>query len=406
MKEFFSSILLILALSLLCVGCKRMGRGGELEEKYGSDSAEMYLYDELGIDPEQCKMVKISEDGEFPAYEVTTDYYELGKELTFQVFEAKGSGTFGNEYTYWDNDVKDCLFDAIYPQEARSRVFNENGGYSFWIDPNSFDEDIEATANALKEIAKAYEKCGIKKDMIPLMRVEGRFVDTERIDGVTVSSKYVDNAPKELIYQALFEMELISNINEISFGGSWPGAAKNHIKKHYLFWAMENGLEDICSRFSYEERREALSLDTGNKLYFAVVDGETTDESEEVYSDYKGNLSISSFYKLLKRQGWEVEGDWYHYKLRGIDGKEYEFGYDLCGLAADPVSSKDASENNYSRTFNNFYYICDGEKYRAPDIIYDGKVETRIDINSYPEVYRYTIKTVTGWDVTSTYKEN
>ena len=55
---------------------------------------------------------------------------------------------------------------------------------------------------------------------------------------------------------------------------------------------------------------------------------------------------------------------------------------------------------------DDWIYICDGEKYRAPDILYDGKVETRIDVNSYPEVYRDTMKTVTGWDVTSTYIEN
>ncbi|SDB13296.1 hypothetical protein [Butyrivibrio sp. INlla16] len=398
--------LIILAIPVLCVGCKRMGRGGELEEKYGAKSVEMHLYDKLGIDPELCKIVKVSEEGKTPVYEVTTDHYGLGEELTFHVYEDSSTSAIGSVSIYWSNDVKDCLFDVLYPIDVRSRVFNEYNGYSFWIDPLSFEEDIEATADALEEIKETYEEHGFGTDMIPWMHVEGKFVDTERVDGITVSSKYVDNVPKELIYQALFEMKSIKSINSDSYGLFESDNSMDEIRKRYLSWAMEDGLIDIYLQFSYKERLQAIGAKSSYKLYYAVVDGVVTDESEEIYSDHKGNLPISSFYKLLKRQGWDVEGDWYHYKLKGIDGKEYEFGYDQCGLAADPVSSRSANKYHYSRTFNNYYYVCDGQKYRSRNHLYDGKVETRLDVNWDPVVYRGTIELVTGWEVTSTYDKN
>ncbi len=405
MKKGIVAILLVLALSMLCIGCKRMGRAGELEEKYGEKSVEMHLFDRLGIDPEQCKIVLVSEEGETPVYEVTTDHYGIGKELTFHVFKDSSTSAIGSISIFWNNDVKDCLFEALYPPEVRSRVFTECNGYSFWVDPFSFDEDIEATKEALDYIEEAYVSHGLGTDMIPHMRVEGKFVDTKRVDGVTISSEYVDNVPRNLIYQALFEMEHIANINESSYGNFGSDKSLDHMKKYYLCWAIEKGLVDIYSEFPYEERRQVNGFETSHKQYFAVVNGDVTDESEEIYSDYKGNLSISSFYKLLKRQGIDVEGDWYHYKFRGIDGKEYEFGYDLCGLASDPVSSGDASDNDYSRTFNNYYYVCDGVRYSSPDCIYDGKVMNRLDVNWDPVVYRGIIKLVTGWEVTSTYEK-
>jgi hypothetical protein len=350
--------------------------------------------------------VKISGEGETPVYEITTDRYNLDKELTFHVFEDSSTSAIGSVSIFWNNDLKECLFEAIYPPENRSSIYKDYNGHGFEIDVFSFEEDIDATAAALEQIKEAYAKYGFGTDMIPLMHVEGKFVDTERIDGITVSSSYVDNVPKELIYQALFEMEHIANISESSYEGFGSDKYRDTLRNRYLCWSIENGLVDIYSRFSYEQRRKVNGFESGNKQYFAVINGEMTDESEEIYSDYNGNLPISSFYKLLKRQDWDVEGDWYHYKFHGIDGKEYEFGYDLCGLAADPVSSRSANEHNYSRTFNNFYYICDGVRYSSPAHKYEGKAETRVDIRWSPIVTTTVIREVTGWEVTSTCDKN
>ncbi|MBQ4489577.1 MAG: hypothetical protein II944_09855, partial [Ruminobacter sp.] len=89
----------------------------------------------------------------------------------------------------------------------------------------------------------------------------------------------------------------------------------------------------------------------------------------------------------------------------GIDGKKYEFGYDQCILEPDPVSSENASDQRYSRTFNNFYYICDGEKYIYSNLKLDDRSYDRTSINWEPIVYTGAIRDITGLNVTSTYEK-
>ncbi|MBQ9304745.1 hypothetical protein [Butyrivibrio sp.] len=80
----------------------------------------------------------------------------------------------------------------------------DHSRFTLEIDPLHFDEDISSTGETLKQIVDVYDKHHIDIDMIPRMEVAGRYVDTERLDGVTSSRLYQDGISKELIYQALF----------------------------------------------------------------------------------------------------------------------------------------------------------------------------------------------------------
>ncbi|MBQ7428982.1 MAG: hypothetical protein IJV29_04885 [Butyrivibrio sp.] len=78
----------------------------------------------------------------------------------------------------------------------------------------------------------------------------------------------------------------------------------------------------------------------------------------------------------------------YHFSFTGIDGKKYEFGYDQCILEADPSSCIGASETDYAQTFNNYYYICDGEKYIYDWLKLNDRRSERTNIMLFSE-YRY-----------------
>ncbi|MCR4903578.1 MAG: hypothetical protein K6A23_12020, partial [Butyrivibrio sp.] len=214
--------------------------------------------------------------------------------------------------------------------------------------------------------------------------------DTKRNNGITVNEYYTSDVPKELIYQALFENTHLATVNEDNIAFFNSDDNRKSMEKYYLLWAIENGLEDICSEYSYKERNNVNGFQS-KTYYYAVIDGEVTKETEEIYADSGGNLSYSSFYKVLVRQGFPVEGNWYHYSFTGIDAKKYEFGYDQCILEADPRSSQDESNSNYSRTNNNFYYFYDGEKY---------------NMGNEPIIKTEKIEDMTGIKVTSTYENN
>ncbi len=167
---------------------------------------------------------------------------------------------------------------------------------------------------------------------------------------------------------------------------------------------IDEGLVDIYSKYSYEERKSVQDY-RPNGYYYAVIDGEVTDESEEIFAEFDGDISYSSFYKVLVRQGYPVEGDWYHFSFTGLDGKKYEFGSDQCILEADPSSCIGASETNYARTFNNYYFICDGEKYIYDWLKLDDRRFDRTNINWDPVVFTSFIEMTTGMKVTSTYEK-
>ncbi len=324
--------------------------------------------------------------------------------MTFRVFRDASTTVLGTTLSYWESDIADSLFYALYPEENWPDVLTDHSGFKLEINPLRFDEDIISTSETLKQIVNLYDKYHIDIDMIPRMEVAGRYMDTERLDGVTISSLYQDGLSKELIYQGLFEYKHIANINEDSIKYFMTNESLESMKKRYLCWAMENGLLDICEKYSLDERRAANGYEYNN-IYFAVIDGEVTGENEEIYADYKGNLPYSSFYKVLVRQGFPVEGNWYHFKFTGIDGKEYEFGYDQCSLVSDNISSQGANDKNYARTFNCYYYVCDSERYIRNNLKFEDRKSTRYDTQWNPEVYVAQIKEMTGLDLSSTYKD-
>ena len=403
MKKFKYVLIIVMVLLTAFMVCS-CGLKRDPYSKYEKNSVERHI-EELGIDPEQCRIEKISEEGESDEYEVSTDWYQLGEEVVFKVFRTSSTDTIGMTSVYWDDDLKENLFYVLYPWEQWPKVLTAHNGYSpdFEVDPMNFYEDIEAVMETTDEIAKAYESHGLSKDMMIRFRVQGRFTDTRRQDGVTVSDLYTGEIPRDLIYQALFEYSHLANINEDNIGEFNSDYYRNRMEKYYLSWAIEEGLVDVYSKFPYEERKAVNGFES-NRYYYAVIDGEVTDESEEIFADYKGNLSYSAFYKLLVRQGYPVEGDWYHYSFTGIDGKEYEFGYDQCILQADPVSCAEASEIDYARTFNNFYYVCDGEKMIFPWLKLEERKFNRANIHWDPVVFTDMIGEMTGLEVTSTYE--
>ncbi len=402
---FASVICMALITTLLFTGCSPLG-SKERHYKYEEGSLERHI-EWLDLDPEQCSIKKISGEGESDVYEVSTDKYNLDKELTFYVFRNASSNMIGAVTWYWDDNFKDELFYAIYPQEQWPSVLQAHQEYApdFEIGPLTFYEDMQSAMETTDKIVELYKSHGFSKDIIPWSHVQGRYTDTMRVDGVTDSQYYLEDVPKELIYQALFESEHLANINDDNVDSFNSDYYKTEMEKYYLDWAVENGLVDIYSKFSYEDRLEIHGYGWDG-YYYAVVDGEATDEAEEIFTDYDGTLPYSSFYKLLKRQGIPVEGDWYHYKFTGIDGKEYEFGYDQCILEADPVSSRDASDTDFSRTFNNFYYICDGEKYIFGNLKLEDRKYNRANIHWDPFVYTGQVEKMTGLIVTSTHAEN
>lgn len=392
------TVVTLLFTALIVCSC---AAGKKSHSKYETDSVEYHI-EKLNIDPEQCSVEKVSEEGEPDIYEVRTDFYKLGKELVFKVFRTSSTSVIGKITNYWDDDLKENLFYALYPPEQWPKVLRAHSGYApdFEVGPLTFYDDMESVMETTDRIVEIYESQGFSKEMIIRFRVQGKFTDTERSSGVTVSEKYTDDVPRELIYEALFEYSHLANINEDNIDSFNCDYYRTRMEKYYLSWAIEEGLVDIYTEYPYEERKSVNGFES-NSYHYAVIDGEATGEDEEIFADYKGNLSYSAFYKVLVRQGYPVEGNWYHYSFTGIDGKEYEFGYDQCILEADPVSCADADELDYARTFNNYYYIRNGEKYIFPDLKLDERKFNRANIHWNPVVTTDWIKTMTGFEVTA-----
>ena len=401
-KAVVSFVFMILVSSFVLCSCSS---SKIFASKYDEDSMESRLV-KIGIDPEKCTIEKISAEGETDVYEVTTDCYNLEKELTFKVFRDSSTSAIGITSWYWDDNMKEELFYILYPPEQWPKVLKAHCGYSpdFEVDPMNFYEDIQSVMETADKIVEIYDSHGFSKDMIIGFCVQGRCVDTKRQDGVTIGDYYLEDVSKELIYQGLFENSQLANINDENIDEFNSKHYRSIMENNYLAWAIENGLEDVYSNYSLKERKSVNNFES-NRYYYAVIDGEVTDETEEIFAEYNGNLSYSSFFKVLKRQGYPVEGNWYHFKFTGIDGKKYEFGYDQCILEPDPVSSENASDQRYSRTFNNFYYICDGEKYIYSNLKLDDRSYDRTNINWEPIVYTGAIRDITGLNVTSTYEK-
>lgn len=402
MKKFKQlwTIMMVLLTTFMVCSCGLEGNRLSKEE----DTVEHHI-EGLGIDPEQCNIQKISEEGEPDVYQVSTDWYNLGEEVVFKVFrETSISVVMASQY--WDDNLKESLFNVLYPQEQWPKVLMNHQGDTpdFEVDPMNFHEDIKSVMETTDKIVEIYESHGLPKDMIIRFTVYGKYTDTTRQSGVTVSEQYTGEIPKELIYQALFENSFLANINEDNIDVFNSDKYRIRMEKNYLCWAIDEDLVDIYSKYSYEERK-SVQDHSPNGYYYAVIDGEVTDESEEIFAEFDGDLSYSSFYKVLVRQGYPVEGDWYHFSFTGIDGKKYEFGYDQCILEADPSSCIGASETDYARTFNNYYYICDGEKYIYDWLKLSDRRSERTNINWDPVVFSSFIETTTGMKVTSTYEK-
>lgn len=128
-------------------------------------------------------------------------------------------------------------------------------------------------------------------------------------------------------------------------------------------------------------RYDEMNNFTEYEIETALVDyddrvGIYIDTEEIIYYDniIANGLRISygSLYEILKREGYDVSGDVWHYTFTGIDGVEYEISYEFADYEY---------ENGVG-----YYYIADGEKtpmdayFRSSFYIYDIKEMTGLEL--------------------------
>lgn len=135
--------------------------------------------------------------------------------------------------------------------------------------------------------------------------------------------------------------------------GAFPDRYEDALKG-YLLTCLDYNFEDHLAQFTQAEIEAALD---GSDQRIAISRGDE-EGPWELYPDlgaskYSYGVSFGVLYEILVREGFDVEGDSWHYSFPGADGSVYEISYDFCGYPFEQRGG--ATEPGY-------YYLKDGEQ--------------------------------------------
>lgn len=141
--------------------------------------------------------------------------------------------------------------------------------------------------------------------------------------------------------------------------------------REYLLTCLDYRFEEQLTEFTDEEIQNAL-IDYEQRIGISETgseDGPFTFYDDLCASKYYYGVSFGTLYEILRREGFEVTGDCWHYSFTGTDGSLYEISYDFCDFPFD---------DDAGGTRNGYYYLKDSEQVPMSSYFYNHFSENQI----------------------------
>lgn len=245
-------------------------------------------------------------------FHVLDDYYYGGEALTNFLWDDYDASIFLNYIDGYENNIL-----TIHSSTSE-------GTSSAWI---------ECTYHNLKELEECYNA---------LIDIQAYYVDLGYSELMT--SYYV-----EYDHSLRYAIE----INEEDSGDShgylsyFTNEELDHLKENYLLCIIDYRFPEALAEFSEDEIKEFIA--TNDELVHVSIEhqGVSTTYDDLSASKWFYGISYGTFYEILLREGYPVEGTYDHYTFVGTDGHTYEISY---------------SFNDLDGENSGYYILMDGEK--------------------------------------------
>lgn len=253
---------------------------------------------------------------------------------------------------------------------------------------NDYDEAVLAHIEAQLPRLESLKIYSYTEDDIFCGKIGGEYSNYQELYDCYEELEEITEAFANLGYENLdvsFRFEHIHPLRNVTdyvidegdiFGHTGTEMSFDDMFKEYITTVLDYRYEDLQS-FSDAEISSALedySYMVG--VYRGIeTDKELFDEKDITYygdiiaNKYCYGVSFGSLYEILKREGFNPEGNSRHYTFTGVGGSVYEISYDF---------SDYPFEASNHQTRNGYYYIKDREKIPMEYFFYNHFTDSEI----------------------------
>ncbi|SDB07991.1 hypothetical protein SAMN02910298_00290 [Pseudobutyrivibrio sp. YE44] len=327
------------------------------------------------------------------------EVYDKKNDIHFHVYDEYYSEadlfiTFGREV--WD-DYDRCLIEK-YKDEISDTVEyvisgedEEESSYNDYDDSEDYSDEDEYQDDSDDKLDKRERYFLVSYDDMDSLE-KGcedlwNFYDKLNALHYNFQIKYVlkfDYSDLEEKYEDVgFEYDLLSQSGYLGkdrtydrFGAFSPEEMSAEAKAGYYWFGITYQLPEIIDGLSEDEKAQALE----ESIYYRVgviKDGESTDYSNEIYSNDDDKLSFGNLYWLLKYQGGNISGSPVDFEYIDDNGDKYQFAYTNC---------VDYEGAYYLKNDENVYINTEYDTYRWAPIVEKSVISEVFGIDTYFKV--------------------
>lgn len=247
---------------------------------------------------------------------------------------------------------------------------------------NSLEDDYNDCV--LEHFAKDYEfsnlKLEIEREEIVSRKISGSFKNKKELEKLFKELKEFlkfvseENYDIEVMVEFKYENPIMNSdiyeIEDLEYSGwFYSGDTDDEyseklsgVVKEYLTTCITNQFKENLEDFTEKEIKEVVD-DSEYRIGILRQGDENIAYAyyEDLLADYY-KINFATLYEILRREGYEVSGDSYHYCFYDKSGDKYEISYDFYDKSRKEYETVVSSEG-YDIHYNGkgYYYIKNGE---------------------------------------------